>query len=166
MAAITLTFEHFDQAVADAMVGSNRFAEGADGEGLPGYLGIRTRAVEAGRLTCELAVTEELLNPFGAAHGGVVSALIDHVLGAVCFPVVPRGSWPATQEFKLNFLAPARPGPMIAEASILSMSKRTAIVRVDVSNSGRLVCAAQGTVAIMPPKPAPDGALPGPLPAT
>lgn len=133
------------------MVSSEGYSAGAGG-GLPAYLGIRTTAVEPGRLTCELTVTEELLNPFGAAHGGVVSALIDHALGAVCFPVIIRGSWPATQEFKLNFLAPARPGPMVAEAEIVSMSKRTAIVRIDVDNNGRAVCAAQGTVAIMPPR--------------
>ena len=120
--------------------------------GLPGYLGMRFTSVGPGTLTCELPVTDELLNPFGAAHGGVVSALVDHVLGAVCLPVVPKGSWPATSELKLNFLAPSRPGPMVAQSTIVSMSRRTAIVRVDVTNSGRLVCAAQGTVAIMAPR--------------
>jgi 1,4-dihydroxy-2-naphthoyl-CoA hydrolase len=128
--------------------------------GLPAYLKIRTTSVEPGRLWCQLPVTEELLNPFGAAHGGVVSALVDHALGAVCYPVVPRGSWPATQEFKINFVAPARPGPLVADAQIVSMSARTAIVRVDVTNGGRLVCAAQGTVAIMPPRPALDDGSP------
>jgi uncharacterized protein (TIGR00369 family) len=126
---------------------------GSGGGGLPAFLKIETMSVEPGRLTCGLPVTEELLNPFGAAHGGVVSALIDHALGAVCFPVIPRGSWPATQEFKINFLAPARVGRMEAEAHIVAMSKRTAVVRIDVTNGGRLVCAAQGTVAVMPPKP-------------
>jgi uncharacterized protein (TIGR00369 family) len=145
------------------MVHSDRFSNGAAVGGLPAFLKISTTSVEPGRLTCELPITEGLLNPFGAAHGGVVSALIDHAMGAVCFPVIPRGSWPATQEFKLNFLAPARPGPMSAEASIVSMSKRTAIIRVDVSNNGRLVCAAQGTVAVMPAKQ-PDGAGPPPGP--
>jgi uncharacterized protein (TIGR00369 family) len=146
------TFDHFDQAIADAMVALGSDAAKVGG-GLPAFLQIRTTAVEPGRITCELPVTDELLNPFGAAHGGVVSALIDHALGAVCFPVVARGAWPASQEFKINFLAPAHPGPMVAEAYIVSLSKRTAIVRVDVSNGGRLVCAAQGTVAIMPPRP-------------
>jgi 1,4-dihydroxy-2-naphthoyl-CoA hydrolase len=148
------TFEHFDEDIAGAMTAG----EGPGyGGGLPAYLKIRTILVEPGRLVCELPVTEELLNPFGAAHGGVVSALIDHALGAVCFPVMSRGTWPATQEFKLNFLAPARPGPMTAEANIVSISKRTAIVRIDVTNQGRLVCAAQGTVALMPPRPAAQG---------
>lgn len=137
------------------MVHGDLASAGEVGGGLPAFLGIRTVSVEPGRLTCELPVTEELLNPFGAAHGGVVSALIDHALGAVCFPVVPRGTWPATQEFKLNFLAPARPGPMVADAAIVSLSKRTAIVRIDVANDGRLVCAAQGTVALMPPRSSP-----------
>jgi acyl-coenzyme A thioesterase PaaI-like protein len=41
---------------------------------------------------------------------------------------------------------------MVAEASIVALSKRTAIVRIDVSNNGRFICAAQGTVAIMPSK--------------
>ena len=143
----------------------SRYSAGPAGGGLPGYLGISTTDVEPGRLICELPVTEELLNPFGAAHGGVVSALVDHVLGAVCLPVVPRGSWPATQEFKLNFTAPARPGPMVAEARIVSLSRRSAIVRVDVTNLGRLVCAAQGTVAIMAPKGTTNGGSPQGAPA-
>jgi uncharacterized protein (TIGR00369 family) len=139
------------------MVASNGRSALRVGGGLPAYLQIRTTSVAPGQLTCELPVTDELLNPFGAAHGGVISALIDHALGAVCFPVIARGSWPATQEFKINFLAPARPGPMVADASIVSFSKRTAVVRIDVVNNGRPVGAAQGTVAIMPPKPGVEG---------
>lgn len=141
-----MDFSHFNPDLAETMVAQASSAVG----GLPAYLRITTTSVEPGRLTCELPVTEDLLNPFGAAHGGVVSALVDHVLGAVCMPVIERGAWPATLEFKLNFLAPARVGTMLAEATILSMSKRTAVVRVDVTNGGRPICAAQGAVAIVP----------------
>ena len=35
---------------------------------------------------------------------------------------------------------------------IVSLTKRTAVVRIDVENEGRLACAAQGTVLVMAPK--------------
>jgi uncharacterized protein (TIGR00369 family) len=143
-----MDFPLYNPAVAEAILSRAGVFDG----GLPGFLKISVTSLGPGTVTCELPVTEELLNPFGAAHGGVVSALVDHVLGAVCIPVIEPGSWPATQEFKLNFLAPARPGPMVADAQIVSLSKRTAVVRIDVSNNGRLICAAQGAVAIMAPR--------------
>jgi 1,4-dihydroxy-2-naphthoyl-CoA hydrolase len=142
-------FPDFDEETARAMVNGS---PPDHLRGLPAYLGMQVTEVGPGRLVCELKVTEDLLNPFGAAHGGVVSALVDHVLGAVCIPVVAKGSWPATGEYKINMVAPARGGVMRAESTIVAMSKRTAVVRVDVTNDGRFVAAAQGTVAIMPPR--------------
>ena len=92
----------------------------------------------------------------GTAHGGVVSALTDHVLGSVMYPVMPRGSWAATTEFKLNLLRPVRGGVLRARADVIAMSRRTAVVRIDVTNdddgSDRLCAAAQGTVSIQAPK--------------
>ncbi|HUZ44531.1 MAG TPA: PaaI family thioesterase [Acidimicrobiales bacterium] len=140
-------FPAFDPAVAEGMVGT-----GAVMAGIPEYLGIRTVEAGAGRLVAEVAVREELLNPFGALHGAVLSALADHVLGAVVYTVVERGYWAATTEFKLNFLAPVRTGTVRAESSIISMSRRTAVVRIDMENEGRAVAAVQGTVTIVPPR--------------
>jgi 1,4-dihydroxy-2-naphthoyl-CoA hydrolase len=82
----------------------------------------------------------------------VLAALCDHVLGTVCYPVIPRGAWAATTEFKLNLLAPVTDGVLHARAQIVSLTRRTAVVRIDVENAGRLVCAAQGTVLVMAPK--------------
>ncbi|HEY2813057.1 MAG TPA: PaaI family thioesterase [Acidimicrobiales bacterium] len=121
--------------------------------GLPEYLGIRTVDVGPGTMVAELDVRAELLNPFGTAHGGVLAALVDHVLGAVLYPVIPRGAWAATTEFKLNLLAPVRDGVLRARSQVMSMTKRTAVVRIDVENNDRLVGLAQGTVTISLPKP-------------
>jgi 1,4-dihydroxy-2-naphthoyl-CoA hydrolase len=140
-------FERYDEALARAM----RHADDRL-TGLPAYLGIRTVEVEPGRMVARLELREELLNPFGAAHGGVMAALVDHVLGAVLYPVIERGAWAATTEFKLNLLAPAREGALDAEARIVSLTRRTAVVQVEVTNDGRLACLAQGTVLIMAPK--------------
>jgi 1,4-dihydroxy-2-naphthoyl-CoA hydrolase len=65
---------------------------------------------------------------------------------------VPRGSWPATIEFKVNYLAPTREGELLARAEVLSLSSRTAVLRVECANGGRAVATALGTVAIVPPK--------------
>ncbi|MBM3671653.1 MAG: PaaI family thioesterase [Actinobacteria bacterium] len=124
----------------------------SDGPGIIGYLGIRHTEVGAGVLRAELEVRDELLTPFGNLHGGVIAALCDHVLGTVCYPVIPKGAWAATTEFKLNYLAPVTTGTLAATANVVSLTKSTAVVRIDVVNDGRLVCTAQGTVLIKLPK--------------
>jgi uncharacterized protein (TIGR00369 family) len=99
-----------------------------------------------------MEVREELLTPFKTMHGGVISAVCDHVLGCVCYPLMTRGQWAATTEFKLNLLAPVTQGVLAANATIVSMSKALAVVRIEVANENRLVAVAQGTVTIRDPK--------------
>ncbi len=77
-------------------------------DGLPAYLGIRTTEVGPGTMTAELDIRPDLLNPFGTAHGGVLASLVDHVLGAVMYPIIPRGAWAATTQLNLNLVAPSR----------------------------------------------------------
>jgi 1,4-dihydroxy-2-naphthoyl-CoA hydrolase len=145
------TFERYDERFAQGLIA----AHDSD-TGLPGYLGVRVVEVGPGRLVAELPVRAELLNPFGNLHGGVLAALCDHVLGTVCYPVIPRGSWAATTEFKLNYLAAVTVGTLRADAEIVSLTKRTAVVRIEVDNDGRPVCLAQGTVLIVAPRAAPS----------
>lgn len=144
-----MEFETYDPAVADAALKGSSLVTG-----LPAYLGIRTVDIGPGTMTAELDVRPELLNPFGTAHGGVLTALVDHVLGAVLYPIIPRGAWAATTEFKVNLLAPVRDGVLRARSEVLALTKRTAVVRIDATNGDRLVGLAQGTVTISPPKPA------------
>jgi 1,4-dihydroxy-2-naphthoyl-CoA hydrolase len=140
-------FETYDERVADGLVRAHE-----KGEGLPGYLGIRLAETWPGGMRAELVVRDDLLNPFGSLHGGVLAGLCDHLLGTVCYPVIPPGAWAATTEFKLNYLAPVKTGTLSAAAQIVSLTKRTAVVRIDVDNVGRAVCMAQGTVLVMAPK--------------
>ena len=141
------TFETYDQAVADAIV------SGMPLTGIPAYLDIRVTEVGPGTMTARLDVRPELLNPFGFAHGGTLAALFDHLLGSVLYPLIPRGAWAATTEMKLNFLAPIRGGVLQARSEVISITKRTAVVRIDATNGDRLVGAAQGTVTISEPRP-------------
>lgn len=142
-----MQFDSYDPEVAQ-LLGASLDAGG----GLPAYLGIITSEAGPGHMVASLDVRPELLNPFGTIHGGVLAALTDHVLGAVLYPVVERGAWAATTQLNLNFTAPVRTGTLTARSEIISLSKRTAVVRIDLTNEDRLVGAAQGTVTISPPR--------------
>jgi len=139
--------ERYDEKIAEAFVRANEKLTG-----LPEFLGVRLVGFEPGRLTASMEVRDQLLTPFGNMHGGVISALCDHVLGCVCYPHMPKGSWAATTEFKLNLLAPVSGGRVDVEAEIVSMTKSQAVVRIDVSNEGRSCAVAQGTVTLRPPR--------------
>jgi uncharacterized protein (TIGR00369 family) len=140
-------FDQYDPDLAHLITASP-----GGGGGLPDYLGIRTTDIGPGTMTAELDIRPELLNPFGTVHGGVLAALTDHVLGAVLYPVIPKGSWAATTQLNLNFTAPIKDGTLTARSEIISLTKRTAVVRIDVHNGGRLAGAAQGTVTITQPR--------------
>ncbi|HMC51533.1 MAG TPA: PaaI family thioesterase [Acidimicrobiales bacterium] len=143
-----MSFEHFDQKVADGMIAANRAAAG-----LPGFLGAELTEFGPGRLVARMDVRDDLLTPFGNIHGGVMAALVDHVLGCVLYPLMERGQWAATTEFKLNYLAPVSGGLLVAESTVLAMTKRTAVVRVEVTNGDRLACVAQGTLLVVNAQP-------------
>lgn len=136
----------FDQAIADAMLKAH-----ATPTGLPGYLGIRFDALTAGRLVATMDVRPELLTPLGALHGGVMAGFVDHTLGCVLYPLMKRGQWAATTEFKLNYLRAVKSGALRAEATVLAMGRRSAVVRVDVTNDDKLACVAQGTLLVSDP---------------
>ena len=98
------TFDTFDEGWAERLVGSR------PRRGIDGFLGIVVTEVEAGRLVAEMEVTQDVITVMGTMHGGCLSAMCDHVLGVVMYPVMQPGYWAATTEFKVNLLAPVTTG--------------------------------------------------------
>ena len=141
------TFKHYDPVTAERFVEAS-----AHVTGLPKYLGIEFVEMTPGRLVAKMPVRDELLTPFKTLHGGVMAGLVDHVLGCVLYPLMPRGQWAATTEFKLNYLAPVFAGAELrAESTVVSLGRRTAVVQVEVSKGDQLVCVAQGTLLVSDP---------------
>ncbi|MGK2903269.1 MAG: PaaI family thioesterase [Mycobacterium sp.] len=139
-----MTFAHFDEQIAEQMLRSANTAGG-----LSKFLDFRHTELTAGRLVAEMETRAELLTPFGNLHGGCLSAMVDHCLGVVFYPVIPAGSWVATTEFKVNLLKPVSSGVCVAVADIVSLGRRSGVARIDITNDGRAVCVAQGTVTIV-----------------
>ena len=138
--------DRFDAKIAAAFVAANETMAG-----LPGFLGVHFDELGPGRLVATMEARDELLTPFGTLHGGVMAGLVDHVLGCVLYPLMARGQWAATTEFKLNYLAPVRGGRLRAESTVVSLGRRTAVVRVEVMQDDRLACVALGTLLVSDP---------------
>lgn len=136
----------FNPKTAEAMI-----AMSAKSGGLPGYLAISIDDMSPGFLRASMAVRDELLTIMGAVHGGVMAGLVDHALGCVLYPLMKPGQWAATTEFKINYLAAVKGGDLVAESRVVSCGRRSAVVRVEVTNDARLVCVAQGTLLISDP---------------
>jgi 1,4-dihydroxy-2-naphthoyl-CoA hydrolase len=140
---VTPKFE-FNEKIATA------FLEAKSGAGgLHDFLGFETVDVGPGTMQARFEVRPELMTPIGNMHGGVLAAFCDHLMGTVCYPVMKKGQWAATTEFKLNLSRPVSQGSVDGYATIISMGRTQAVVRIDVHNEDRLAASAQGTVTIM-----------------
>src|SRR3981189_349688 len=78
-------------------------------------------------------------NPAGFIQGGTLSATLPATMGPAVFVMTEGRLYTATITMTVNFLAPAKPGPLIGEANVAQLGKTVAFVE------GRLM-AKDGTV--------------------
>ncbi len=84
------------------------------------------RAVDAS--TVEMELRDDLRNPWGILHGGVVAALVDSAAA--------HASGGTTTDVVLHFLAPNRAGPVRAHAQLLGERRDGRVYRVEVRDDG------------------------------
>jgi uncharacterized protein (TIGR00369 family) len=71
-------------------------------------LGMDFKIIEPGVVHYHLTIKTEHLSTPNAAHGGVISALMDGLLGVAGLSIVaPENKVVSTVEYKINFLSPA-----------------------------------------------------------
>ncbi|MBB3998257.1 uncharacterized protein (TIGR00369 family) [Aureimonas pseudogalii] len=115
-------------------------------------LGFRLDTLEAGRLTLSLAAEERHLRPGGTVSGPSLFALAD-VAAYLCIlahlgPLLHV----VTTNMSINFLQKPPPGLLRAEASLLKLGRRLAVVEVSIRGAGDDLPSAHavGTYAIPP----------------
>lgn len=145
MSRLTLQ-ERYDQQIADRMI-----SLGNQMPGLPQYLGVRLLRFQPGLLWAQADLSSQVPTPSGNVHGGAIAAVLDHVTGAVVYPLIPDGHWGATTELKTNYVAPITPGLVQVNASVLAISNRS-VVRGEAHQDDRLVAATQGTITVVAPR--------------
>ena len=96
----------------------------------------------------EVALDKKHLQPFQMVHGGVFSSLVDASAFWAVYPLLEEGLGLTTVEMKLNYLAPAAKGKMVARGKCLKLGKTLALGETGITDGkGRLL--AHGTVTMM-----------------
>src|SRR5206468_12749426 len=70
----------------------------------------------------------DLCNPAGFIQGGILSAMLDDTMGPAVFVMTDGKLYTATITMTVNFLAPAKPGPIIGEATVTQLGRTVAFV--------------------------------------
>jgi uncharacterized protein (TIGR00369 family) len=70
----------------------------------------------------------EFLNPAGFVQGGILSAMLDDTMGPAVLVMTEGRSYTTTVSLTVNFLNPAKPGPIIGEAQVTQLGKSIAFV--------------------------------------
>ena len=101
-----------------------------------------------GTALLEVQLEEKHLQPFGFVHGGVMASVVDAAAFWAVFPQVENGMGLTTVEIKVNFLAPAQKGRLVAKGRCIRLGKTLALGETEIRNTeGGLV--AHGTATMM-----------------
>src|SRR6195256_6874685 len=70
----------------------------------------------------------EFCNPAGFVQGGILSAMLDDTMGPAVLVMTEGKLFTSTISMTVNFLAPARPGKLVGEATVTQLGKTVAFV--------------------------------------
>jgi uncharacterized protein (TIGR00369 family) len=83
----------------------------------------------------------EFCNPAGFVQGGILSAMLDDTMGPAVFVMTDGKLYTATITMTVNFLNPARPGPITGEANVTQLGKTIAFVEGRLADASGAVLA-------------------------
>jgi len=90
--------------------------------------------VSIGHSLIEIEVQKKHLQPFRAVHGGVFASIIDAAVFWAVFPEVDENVGLTTVDLKVNYLAPAEDGKLIARGRRIKLGKTLALGEAEVIN--------------------------------
>ncbi|MBC7253808.1 MAG: PaaI family thioesterase [Actinobacteria bacterium] len=105
-----------------------------------------------GRSTCEVLVREELFNPHGVLHGGVLYTMADTGMGGALYSLLEESELCTTVEIKIVYFSAVRSGDLRCETRVIERRARLAVLESEIFNRDgdgeRLAAKALGTFYI------------------
>ncbi len=97
-------------------------------------LSMEIKDLQWGASLLEIQLGEKHLQPFGFVHGGAIASVMDAAAFWAVFPQVEKGVGMTTVEMKLNYLAPAQKGKLVAQGRCIKMGRTLALGEAYVRN--------------------------------
>jgi len=114
-------------------------------------LSMEIKDLQWGTCLLEVKLGKKHLQPFGKVHGGAIASVVDAAAFWAAFPQVEKGKGLTTVEMKLNYLAPAQKGKLVAQGRCIRMGKTLALGETQVRNGeGVLVAHGIATMMVVP----------------
>ncbi|HMK35051.1 MAG TPA: PaaI family thioesterase [Desulfomonilaceae bacterium] len=109
---------------------------------------------DIGSSLIEIDLGDRHLQPFGVVHGGVFSSIIDAAAFWCVYPEVPENSGLTTVDLKLNYLAPASSGKLVARGHRIKLGKTLGLGEAEVTDeTGRILAHGTSTLIVLPDFP-------------
>jgi uncharacterized protein (TIGR00369 family) len=120
--------------------------------GMVANIGTRIVEVGYGKLVLEGNMTADRhgfpTSHGTVVHGGAIATLADEALASVAFTVAEEGETTVTADLKVDYLRPAKPGRLIARATVRHRTRRLAFCEATVEHAhGEIVAEARAVIA-------------------
>ncbi|NWQ42854.1 PaaI family thioesterase [Bacillus sp. EB106-08-02-XG196] len=112
-------------------------------------LGVKIEDISEGAAVLSLSIREDLLQSGNMVHGGVLSVLIDSVIGTAVRTVLDPNEFSVTAEMNINYFRPAIKGKIFAEGKLVNKGKLLIVGTGEIKDEeGRLLAIGKATYAV------------------
>jgi len=104
-----------------------------------------------GTLAMSFTPAHQFIQGNGVLQGGIVSSMLDFVLGLCVVPMLPPNMTAATASLTVSFMRGALPGKFVATGHVDKLGKRTAFTRGTLTDEfGNLVASGVSVLSVIP----------------
>ena len=117
-------------------------------------LSMEIKEVGLGFSMLEINLAQKHLQPFGMAHGGVFASIVDAAaFWAIFCGIEDPNAGATTVDLKLNYLAPAASGKLIARGRQIKLGKTLGYAEAEVTDeNGKILAHGTSTLMLLPGK--------------
>jgi uncharacterized protein (TIGR00369 family) len=106
---------------------------------------------EKGWIRLQFEARKDFLNPAGFVQGGILTAMLDDTMGPALLLLTNGRFYSTSIDMNVSFLAPARPGRLIAEGRVVQLGKTIAFLEALLSDEeGTAVARATSSARLVP----------------